>query len=353
MSDFANRLIAWQKQHGRHDLPWQNTRDPYAIYVSEIMLQQSQVSTVIGYYQKFMQRFPSLASLAQASQDEVLQYWSGLGYYSRARNLHKTAQRIATDHGGVFPNDFTVIQSLPGIGRSTAAAIVSFAFDQVQTILDGNVKRVLARHFMLSGWTGSKKVEQQLWQLAESLLPKQGMVAYTQGIMDLGATVCTRSQPKCGACPMQASCVALQANCVHTLPTPKPRKVLPQKSTTMLVLRHGEQIMLEKRPSSGIWGGLWSFPETDAIDGLETLVQSRFGLSASSQKPLATISHAFSHYKLSIHVQPMLITKRYAQLNEPQYSWLSLEEANAAGIPTPVRKILQQLLAEAQTKKSA
>jgi A/G-specific adenine glycosylase len=223
----------------------------------------------------------------------------------------------------------------------------------VQTILDGNVKRVLARHFMVSGWTGSKKVEQQLWQLAESLLPQQGMVAYTQGLMDLGATVCTRSQPKCAACPMLGSCAALHANCVHTLPTPKPKKTIPQKQTTMLVLRHGEQVMLEKRPSSGIWGGLWSFPETDALEGLETLVQTRFGLSASSQAPLATISHAFSHYKLSILVQPMHVARRSSQLSEPQYSWLSLEEANAAGIPTPVRKILQLLLAEVQTKKSA
>ena len=223
---FGNAVAAWQKIHGRHDLPWQNTQDPYAVWLSEIMLQQSQVSTVIGYYQKFMQRFPTLASLAQASQDEVLQYWSGLGYYSRARNLHKTAQRIATDYAGVFPEDFTVMQSLPGIGRSTAAAIASFAFGQVQTILDGNVKRVLARHFMVSGWTGSKKVEQQLWQLAESLLPQQGMVAYTQGLMDLGATVCTRSQPKCSDCPMQGSCAALQPktsmDCIW-LPATRPR----------------------------------------------------------------------------------------------------------------------------------
>jgi A/G-specific adenine glycosylase len=206
---------------------------------------------------------------------------------------------------------------------------------------------------MVSGWTGSKKVEQQLWQLAESLLPQQGMVAYTQGLMDLGATVCTRSQPKCSDCPMQGSCAALQANCVSTLPTPKPKKTIPQKQTTMLVLRHGELIMLEKRPSSGIWGGLWSFPETDATKELETLVQTRFGLVANSQTALATISHAFSHYKLSIVVQPMHIAKVPSQVSEPQYRWLSLEEANAVGIPTPVRKILQLLLAEAQTKKSA
>ncbi len=355
MSAFASRLIAWQKQHGRHDLPWQNTSDAYAIYVSEIMLQQSQVSTVIGYYQKFMQRFPDLASLASASQEEVLEHWSGLGYYSRARNLHKTASIIMNTHHGVFPNDVAVMQSLPGIGRSTAAAIASFAFNQIETILDGNVKRVLARYFRVEGWTSSPKVEKALWAIAESLLPKQEMVAYTQGLMDLGSAICTRSKPKCSDCPMQDGCAALQADCVQSLPTPKPRKVVPQKSTTMLVLRQGQQILLEKRPPSGIWGGLWSFPETDGAEDLSALVQQRFGLSATAHPPLATINHAFSHYKLSIQVQPMQLTQAFTQVGEPQYIWLSLEQANAAAIPTPVRKILQLLLAEqrAKTKKSA
>ncbi len=247
MTDFSQRLIDWQKQHGRHDLPWQNTADPYAIWVSEIMLQQTQVTAVIGYYQKFMQRFPDIATLAHATQEEVLQYWSGLGYYSRARNLHNAAQMIMDEHQGVFPNDFLIIQSLPGIGRSTAAAIASFAFHQGQTILDGNVKRVLARYFAIEGWPGSPKIEKQLWTLAESLLPKTEMVAYTQGLMDLGATLCTRSKPQCSRCPLVKSCVAFQQGRVHLLPTPKPRKATPEKSITMLILKQGDSIMLEKR----------------------------------------------------------------------------------------------------------
>jgi A/G-specific adenine glycosylase len=212
MTDFASRLITWQKIHGRHDLPWQNTTDPYAIWVSEIMLQQTQVTAVIGYYAKFMARFPTIASLANATQDEVLQHWSGLGYYSRARNLHHAAQTIVDTHGGVFPQDFDTIQTLSGIGRSTAAAIASFAFHQVQTILDGNVKRVLTRHFAISGWPSTPKIEKSLWQLAEKLLPQSNMVAYTQGLMDLGATVCTRSKPKCTVCPLNESCFAREQN---------------------------------------------------------------------------------------------------------------------------------------------
>ncbi len=263
MQDFSTRLIAWQKVHGRHDLPWQNTTNPYAIWVSEIMLQQTQVSAVIGYYAKFMQRFPTIADLANATEEDVLQHWSGLGYYSRARNLRKAAMQMVELYDGQFPTDFDVILSLPGIGRSTAAAIASFSFNQIHTILDGNVKRVLARHFCVEGWPGLPKVEQQLWLLAESLLPKDEMIAYTQGLMDLGATVCTRSKPKCGSCPLNNSCEALRQNKVRSLPMPKPRKAIPEKDIAMLIVRCGNKVMLQKRPSSGIWGGLWSFPEVE------------------------------------------------------------------------------------------
>jgi len=229
MSDFALRIIAWQKQHGRHDLPWQNTHNPYAIWVSEIMLQQTQVAAVIGYYQRFMTRFPTIQSLAAAEQEEVMQYWSGLGYYSRARNLHHAAQTIVDEFAGEFPQDFTAMQSLSGIGRSTAAAIAAFAFNQVHTILDGNVKRVLARHFAIEGWPSAPKIEKAMWVLAESLLPNAGMVAYTQGLMDLGATLCTRSKPTCNACPLNTSCLAYAQHRVHLLPTPKPKKNQPAK----------------------------------------------------------------------------------------------------------------------------
>lgn len=344
MSDFANRLIAWQKVHGRHDLPWQNTTDPYAIWVSEIMLQQTQVAAVIGYYSKFMQRFPNIATLANATQDEVLQHWSGLGYYSRARNLHHAAVTIVDEHGGKFPHDFDTIQTLSGIGRSTAAAIASFAFNQVQTILDGNVKRVLARHFLVEGWPSAPKVEKELWGLAEALLPKQEMVAYTQGLMDLGATLCTRSKPKCVACPIVNTCNAHQQQRVHELPTPKPRKTIPEKHTTMLILLHGDEVMLEKRPPTGIWGGLWSFPETEANLDIVTLVHERFGVSAEATKPLPTLSHTFTHFKLHIQPQPLQVLKRQPNVCEPRQIWLNIEDAIGAAIPTPIRKILQTLL---------
>lgn len=343
MPNFSSRLIAWQKQHGRHDLPWQNTTDPYAIWVSEIMLQQTQVTAVIGYYSKFMQRFPTIAALANATQDEVLQHWSGLGYYSRARNLHHAAQTIMDKHNGVFPQDFAIIQTLSGIGRSTAAAIASFAFNEVQTILDGNVKRVLARHFAIDGWPGTPKIEKELWLLAEQLLPQTDMVAYTQGLMDLGATLCTRSKPQCGLCPLNTSCAALQQQRVKQLPTPKPRKAIPEKYTTMLVLLEGDTVMLEKRPPTGIWGGLWSLPELELDADYTNIIQQRFGISAQSEAALPRLSHAFTHFKLHITPQPLAVIKRNSHASKPGQVWLSIEDAISAAIPTPVRKILQSL----------
>jgi A/G-specific adenine glycosylase len=343
MSQFANRLITWQKQYGRHDLPWQNTTDPYAIWVSEIMLQQTQVTAVIGYYSKFMRRFPDIAALASATQEEVLQYWSGLGYYSRARNLHNAAVTIMDEHGGEFPQDFETIQTLSGIGRSTAAAIASFAFNQVQTILDGNVKRVLARHFCVEGWPSAPKIEKQLWALAEELLPEQDMVAYTQGLMDLGATLCTRSKPKCDVCPLHETCEAYLQKRVHALPTPKPRKTIPEKHITMLILLRGDEVMLEKRPASGIWGGLWSFPEMETADDAEDEVFKRFGVHAVTNSALPQLSHAFTHFKLHIRPQPLQALKFDPQTRKSGQIWLSIDDAIGAAVPTPIRKILQSL----------
>ncbi len=342
-TDFSTRLIAWQKVHGRHDLPWQNTRDPYAIWVSEIMLQQTQVSAVIGYYQRFMQSFPNIKNLAGATQEEVLQHWSGLGYYSRARNLHNAAQTIVDHYHGIFPQNFEEIQQLSGIGRSTAAAIVSFAFDQRQTILDGNVKRVLARHFLIEGWTATPKIEKQLWALAESLLPEHEMVAYTQGLMDLGATICTRSKPKCAACPLNKTCQAYAQNLVSKLPTPKPKKTIPQKQTTMLLIRHGKEILLEKRPPSGIWGGLWSLPEISHQEIATQIALSRFGLDTEAEEPLPSIQHVFTHFKLEITPQPLHVVSKPLQANMPNMIWLPIEDAIGAALPTPVRNILLNL----------
>ena len=342
-ADFSSRLIAWQKIHGRHDLPWQNTLDPYAIWVSEIMLQQTQVTAVIGYYAKFMARFPDIASLANATQEEVLQHWSGLGYYSRARNLHNAAQTIMDEHDGEFPQDFEQIQTLSGIGRSTAAAIASFAFEQNQTILDGNVKRVLARHYVIEGWTGIPKIEKQLWTLAESLIPEQDMIAYTQGLMDLGATICTHGKPKCDICPLKGSCFALAQNKTKALPTPKPKKTIPQKQTTMLLILDGNEVMLEKRPSNGIWGGLWSLPEISMQDIASEVTLRRFGLDVEAEEPLESIQHVFTHFKLEILPQPLSLTSRPLQSNMPYIIWLPIEDAIGAALPTPVRNILLNL----------
>lgn len=342
-SDFSSRLIAWQKQFGRHDLPWQNTTDPYAIWISEIMLQQTQVAAVVGYYSRFMQRFPTIAALAEATQDEVLQYWSGLGYYSRARNLHNAAQTIMDEHDGIFPEDFDTIQALSGIGRSTAAAIASFAFGQSQTILDGNVKRVLTRYFAIEGWPGTPKIEKQLWSLAEKLLPQEDMQAYTQGLMDLGATLCSRSRPQCLRCPLMENCEAFRQQRVSQLPTPKPQKTTPEKYTTMLILRQGDNVMLEKRPPSGIWGGLWSFPECDDSADYNAITQQKYGMNVQIEAALPKLSHAFTHFKLHITPQPLQVIKQQTCSHAPGQVWLPIEDAMGAAIPTPVRKILLAL----------
>jgi len=340
---FTSRLISWQKKHGRHDLPWQNTHDPYAIWVSEIMLQQTQVAAVIGYYSRFMQRFPTIASLALAEQEQVLQLWSGLGYYSRARNLHNAAQIIMDSFGGQFPQDFEAILSLPGIGRSTAAAIVAFAFNQPRAILDGNVKRVFARHFLIEGWPGSPKVEKQLWMLAENLLPEANMIAYTQGLMDLGATLCTRVKPKCSECPLNKTCLALKLQRVGELPTSKPRKPIPEKQITMLLLRSGNEVMLEKRPPTGIWGGLWGLPEIAMEEDAEQCAELRYGIRAECSPALKTLSHAFTHFRLHIQPQPMQVIHIRPYAREAGIIWLPLEDAIGAALPTPVRKILLSL----------
>ena len=340
----AERVIAWQKQHGRHGLPWQNTHDAYAIWVSEIMLQQTQVSAVIGYYQKFMQRFPSIAALAAATQDDVMQHWSGLGYYSRARNLHKAAQIIVQQHAGVFPEDFEAIQALPGIGRSTAAAIASFAFGSAQPILDGNVKRVFARYFTIDGWPGLPRVEKSLWQLAEAMQPASDMGPYAQGLMDLGATLCTRSRPRCDICPLRLDCGALISGRVKELPASKPRKAIPEKSVQMLVLCHEGKVLLEKRPDHGIWGGLWGLPELDLqADALAWCAKALDIESLQAPKPLVHISHTFTHFKLHIAAATVQVKTLPAQVQEPRWQWWGLDAAIDAGLPVPVRKILQAL----------
>jgi len=341
MSGFAEALIRWQKSHGRHGLPWQGGSDPYTVWLSEIMLQQTQVSSVIPYYQRFLASFPDVAALAAASQDEVLAHWSGLGYYSRARNLHRAAQWVVERHGGIFPAEFEQILALPGIGRSTAAAISAFAFGMRRAILDGNVKRVLARYFAVEGHPGTKGVETLLWQHAEALLPEQaGIEAYTQGLMDLGATVCTRTRPRCGECPVGRDCLAYHQGRQAELPSPRPRKALPERETTMLLLMRQGEIFLEKRPPTGIWGGMWSFPEiTPEADPQQACLAS-FGFETNLLDPLPVVQHAFTHFRL--HILPQLLTVNAVQPRacQPAGMWLSLDDALGAAIPAPVRQLL-------------
>lgn len=343
MGALSNAVIVWQKQYGRHDLPWQNTTDPYAIWVSEIMLQQTQVTAVIGYYAKFMARFPTITALASATQENVLQSWSGLGYYSRARNLHSSAQKIVDNFAGIFPQQMDDILSLPGIGRSTAAAISTFALEAPHPILDGNVKRVFARHFLIEGWTGTPAIQKQLWTIAERENPIEDAIAYTQGLMDLGATICTRSKPTCQACPLSTSCIAFATDKTRTLPTPKPRKALPEKETTMLIIRMGKDVLLEKRPQKGIWAGLWSFPEIAMSEIASETAQERFGLSVEPDEPLTIVNHVFTHYKLAITPQPLQVVNTAKQTAMHGYIWLPIEDAISAAIPTPVRNILLRI----------
>ncbi|MFM9913004.1 MAG: A/G-specific adenine glycosylase [Methylophilaceae bacterium] len=339
MTTFAQQLIHWQQQHGRHTLPWQNTQDPYRIWVSEIMLQQTQVAAVIPYYQRFMARFPDVASLAQADEDEVLRHWSGLGYYSRALNLHAAALAIMQQHGGVFPQTHEQINALPGIGRSTASAIAVFAYGQPQTILDGNVKRVLARCFGIEGWPSQPVVEKRLWELAESLLPKNNIQSYTQGLMDLGATLCTRSKPQCGDCPVRENCVARKGNRTSQLPTPKPRKVIPEREIVMLLLLNNNEILLEKRPPSGIWGGLWSLPEVAVGEDVQQAAR-QLGLETELLPALPKVTHTFTHFRLHITPQPLRMVKTLPEVRQTGLVWLDKEDAIDAALPAPIRKIL-------------
>lgn len=339
-ADFAARLVRWQHIHGRHGLPWQ-LPDPYAVWVSEIMLQQTQVATVLDYYPRFMARFPDVATLAAAAQDEVLALWSGLGYYSRARNLHKAANQVMTQFGGQFPSGRTELETLCGVGRSTAAAIAAFAFGQRETILDGNVKRVLTRVFGIDGFPGDKAVEKQLWLLAESLLPglATDMKPYTQGLMDLGATVCKRSKPLCTACPMQDGCVARRDGRTAELPQRKPKAAIPEREVVMLLAVHEGKVLLQRRPPSGIWGGLLSLPEFDSTLAVDDWLSEQGEGDLLPAWPVLT--HVFTHFRL--HITPQCVALQTLAANsvrEDNAVWLTLDVAPDAGVPSPVRRLL-------------
>ena len=340
--DFARRLLAWYRHHGRHDLPWQRQPTSYRVWVSEIMLQQTQVMTVIPYYRRFMRRFPSVTRLARAPLDEVLHLWTGLGYYARARNLHTAAQLICTEHGGRFPREFETVAALPGIGRSTAGAILALSAAQRHPILDGNVKRVLARYHAVTGWPGERRTAARLWILAEAHTPVTGVARYTQAIMDLGATLCTRSQPRCDECPVAAGCRAHARTREREFPYPKPRKTLPLRRTRMLMVRQGDAVLLERRPPVGLWGGLWGFPEAAATADIAEWCRERFGSAPSRVQAWPRLRHGFSHFLLDIEPVLVELTPAARVADDGDRVWYQGEDTRL-GLAAPVKKLLRTL----------
>ena len=342
MTPFAERLLAWFDLHGRHDLPWQHPRDPYRVWVSEVMLQQTQVRTVIAYFERFVSELPDINSLATASEDRVFGLWSGLGYYSRARNLHRAAKRVMVEHASELPADMDALSSLPGIGRSTAAAILALAHGQRHAILDGNVKRVLARHRGIDGWPGNSKVQATLWRDAEALTPHDRIADYTQAIMDLGATICIRSRPRCAECPVAEDCVARREQRTAELPHRKASREIPTRATTMLLLRDGDgRVLLQRRPPTGVWSGLWSFPEVADGVAVESALREH---GATQSRTLATFTHTFSHYRLQI--TPLLAEAGVPNrmlADAPDSEWYGSGQWRKLGLPAPVRRLLETL----------
>ncbi|MCB1908771.1 MAG: A/G-specific adenine glycosylase [Rhodocyclaceae bacterium] len=347
MSDFAQTLIRWQRTHGRHDLPWQACRDPYRIWISEIMLQQTQVDTVIPYYRRFLARFATIDALAGAKLEEVLALWSGLGYYARARNVHACARILVAEHDGRFPALAEEIARLPGIGRSTAAAIAVFAFGARAAILDGNVKRVLCRHFGITGDPASSRVLAELWSRAESLLPAARVDVYVQAQMDLGATVCLRTRPHCGRCPLHDSCTARREGRTAELPSRRTRPPRPQRHRQMLVLRAADRrVLLEQRPAAGLWGGMLVLPDYDGeIDELAGWLAPRYGLRPSAVLALPPLRHAFTHFTLQISPWLVDVEETSRRLGESTARWADASSLDALPLPAPVRRILEGLAA--------
>jgi A/G-specific adenine glycosylase len=340
-SKFAPALLAWFDVDGRKDLPWQRDPTPYRVWISEIMLQQTQVATVIPYYAAFVRRFPDVRALAEARLDEVLHLWSGLGYYARARNLHRAAQVIIRDHGGRFPESIDEVMALPGIGRSTAGAILALSRGERHPILDGNVRRVLARQFGVDGFPGDAAVEQRLWSLAEACTPQERVAEYTQGIMDLGATVCTRSRPACLLCPVGAGCLARLLGLQDRLPAPRPRARRPQRDAWLVLAMRGEhKVLLERRPASGIWGGLWGLPEFPTRAHAEQWCRER--LSSASAAVLGdAVRHAFSHF--DYEMRPLVVRcpgKSEELRDDDRYRWYDTRDPMKVGLPRPIAKLI-------------
>ena len=342
---FSQRVLRWFDAFGRKNLPWQENPTPYRVWVSEIMLQQTQVTTVIAYYRRFMERFPDVCLLADAPQDAVLHLWSGLGYYARARNLHRAAKIIRTQHDGSIPLDFTTLSGLPGIGRSTAGAILALSADQRPPVLDGNVKRVLARFHALEGWPGRSDVLAKLWDYAERYTPSRRVAAYTQAMMDLGSMVCVRSRPLCFSCPLAEGCHAHAEGREAEFPAPKPKRELPLRQTRMIMARAPDgAVLLEKRPPSGIWGGLWSFPECPMDVDVADWCRDKLGLEIEDIQTWSVLRHGFSHYQLDI--TPLRVEVKQstdAVMDAGRYVWYNTHQPDARGLAAPVRRLLAVL----------
>lgn len=343
---FSQAVLKWFDTHGRKTLPWQHNKTPYRVWISEIMLQQTQVTAVIPYFERFMQRFPDLSALAQAPLDDVLHQWAGLGYYTRARNLHRAAQMITQTCNGQFPDTLDTIQQLPGIGRSTAGAILSIAFQIPAPILDGNVKRVLARYLGITDPVNEKSIENKLWETAAAFTPDARCADYTQAIMDLGATLCTRSKPACVQCPLVAACRAHAENIVDLLPMKKSSRAIPTRTATFLILQNNQHILLQKRPPHGIWGGLWSLPEltgTPDDNEIRRTCRSTFQLSADHLQSLSPFRHTFSHYHLDIHPIIITTTPPAKIMESTEQIWYNLNQPKTIGLPKPIQSILKGL----------
>ena len=345
MSELPDKILAWFIDHGRKDLPWQMDPTPYRVWVSEIMLQQTQVATVIPYYKRFMRSFADVQALANASVDDVLHHWSGLGYYARARNLHKAAQVVRDDYAGVFPTIFDDVIALPGVGRSTAGAILSLSAGQRHPILDGNVKRVLSRYHAIDGWPGSSRVARKLWQRAEQHTPQQDVARYTQAMMDLGATVCTRTKPGCDRCPLAGGCRALAAGRQDDFPGRRPKRNKPRRRTHMVLVRQGDSVYLERRPPSGIWGGLYSFPEIGSAAEAADWCRNRFAAEPATIETWQVVSHSFTHFDLEI--VPVAVCMRAAPWrlsDDDDGLWYPPRNGRQIGLAAPVSALLELAL---------
>jgi len=342
-TSFSEQVLYWFDEYGRKHLPWQQDRTAYRVWLSEIMLQQTQVTTVIPYFERFITRFPTVQDLALASHDEVMKLWAGLGYYARARNLHACAKQVVEQYQGVFPDSVEMLQQLPGIGRSTAGAIVAQAFNRRAVILDGNVKRVLTRYRMIDGWPGKTSVQKTLWALADSLTPRDRAADYTQAMMDLGATLCRRSKPACNQCPIQSDCHASAQGVTEHFPEKKKRTPLPEKEVHVLLCYladNNQRLLLEKRPPSGVWGGLWSLSQCEPAQAPEEVIATQYGYSVEAIKEAETVSHTFTHFRLRMRPLQVRLGLNLDTAMEPSACWCDAVQASHYGMPRPVEKLV-------------